>query len=163
MKTFITSNGYEIQVSDEDYDFVISYSWAAHFRKGKIDGVSGKINNKMVILSREILKHRNISIEGFQVDHKDRNPLNNQFENLRKATTQQNCRNTGISTRSTTGYKGVSFNRQRNKYLAFISLDSCRISLGSFLDPVEAAKAHDVAAKRFHGEFAVLNFPEETK
>lgn len=35
--------------------------------------------------------------------------------------------------------------------------------IGSFLDKLEAAKAYDIKVKELHGEFAVLNFPEETR
>jgi hypothetical protein len=46
----------------------------------------------------------------------------------------------------------------RWKWRAQIMLNGRLIHLGYFTDPVEAAKAYDEAARKYHGEFASLNF-----
>lgn len=47
------------------------------------------------------------------------------------------------------------------KLQARIKVNGREIFIGSFDDEKEAAKARDKAAKKYHGEFAVLNFPSQ--
>jgi hypothetical protein len=58
---------------------------------------------------------------------------------------------------NTSGYKGVSWNSHAKAWAARITVRGRRVFLGSFDDPVEAAKAYNEAALEYHGEFAVLN------
>lgn len=53
-------------------------------------------------------------------------------------------------------YKGVSKGSGKN-YRARIKIDGKELRLGTFSDPIDAARAYDRAAKEFFGEFARLN------
>jgi hypothetical protein len=86
------------------------------------------------------------------VDHVDGNPRNDRLWNLRAATMAQNARNTRSYNR--TGFKGVVFERRRNRWRAGIQVDGRKISLGYFRDPAEAHAAYVEAAKKHFGEFA---------
>ena len=57
------------------------------------------------------------------VDHIDGDRQNNDVSNLRWATYSENCQNSKISTKNTSGSKGVSFNKQMNKWSAQIKID----------------------------------------
>jgi len=91
-------------------------------------------------------------------DHKDRNPLNNQKNNLRVATYSQNCRNVAKKPNTISKYKGVSFHKTKKKWIASIRKDRTLIHLGYFELETDAAKAYDAKAKEIDKDFAVLNF-----
>lgn len=96
--------------------------------------------------------------DGFFVDHKDHDGLNNRRSNLRWATQSQNCVNTSKLARGVSGFRGVS--KMRNKWHAAVNVSKKRIHLGTYVTAEEAAKAYDRAAREHFGEFARLNFPE---
>jgi hypothetical protein len=81
-------------------------------------------------------------------------------ENCRWATKSEQSRNTRkISSKKTTSkYKGVSFEKRRNHWVAQIYYEKGkRVYLGAFSTEEEAAIARDEAAKKYHKEFAYLN------
>ena len=89
-----------------------------------------------------------------QVDHKNRNGLDNRRDNLRLATHGQNLANS--KTHSESGFKGVEKNKHR--FYASISIDGKTKKLGGYDTPEEAARAYDEAALEQFGEFARINF-----
>ena len=159
MKILTTVNSHSIQVSDEDYIYLLGFSWFGKIENGVRRAVTCSIKDKTHQMSRMILKRRGIIFK-HEVDHKDRDQFNNQFENLRPATRSQNQMNRKVQSNNITGYKGVCFDTRADKYAARITVNKYRIQLGYYLDPTEAAKAYDLAAKKYFGEFAWLNFPQ---
>ena len=92
------------------------------------------------------------------VDHLNGNPADNRRSNLRIVTQHQNTQNCSLPKNSTTGFKGVCFDKARRKYMAHIHPDGKMKFLGYFDDPIEAAMAYDQAAFLYFGEFAKTNF-----
>ena len=66
--------------------------------------------------------------------------------------------------RGSSKYRGVSWYKPHDKWRGSIVVNGKSKHLGYFPGTaegeVEAAKSYDAAAKKFLGEFAVLNFPE---
>jgi len=93
------------------------------------------------------------------VDHKNLNTLDNTRTNLRLATRSQNMFNRKkIKSETSSRFIGVCFNKRSKKWCAYINVEGKRIWLGTFDNEIDAALAYDAAAKKYHGEFARLNF-----
>lgn len=91
------------------------------------------------------------------IDHIDGNCLNNQRNNLRICNASENARNQKIRVDNKTGFKGVSYYKEWNKFKARIMIHGKEKHLGLFLTAQEAVIAYNEAAKLYHGEFAKLN------
>lgn len=153
------------KVSPEDYAAVAGLRWIAS-RRGVSEDVyyakvvthaNGKVQN--VYMHRFLLNPP----EGGEVDHRNRDCLDNRRANLRHATREQNACNMPAKRNNRTGFKGIWFDAPRGKYRAEVQSEGRRIRLGQFATAEEAARAYDAAALRFHGEFAWLNFPDDNK
>ena len=149
-------------VDDEDYEELNKFRWRAKNARGVFYVVrtpSRKAENRNHIhMHRVIWERRNGPIlPGIQIDHVNGNGLDNRLKNLRLATASQNRMNyhaTKIG--CTSKFKGV---RHKNGcWEARINQDQ----IGSFKTELEAAIEYDKEAKRRFGEFASLNFPDET-
>lgn len=119
-------------------------------------------------MSRFIMQEKEANIF---IDHKDGNGLNNQRENLRRATISQNNANkraTGNSSFLGVHYKiyknkkrkdGTRSSAEFPKWYSSIRINGKSKFIGHFPTEEEAARAYDFKAKEVHGEFARLNFP----
>lgn len=87
------------------------------------------------------------------IDHINGNPADNRIDNLREATIQENNRNTGKRVTNSSGYKGVYWKKQSQKWMAYITVTRKNIHLGYFTNPEEASAAYEAAAKKHFGEF----------
>lgn len=92
------------------------------------------------------------------VDHRNRNKLDCRRQNLRLVSRSQSQWNKGPYKTNTSGFKGVSYDRHRKAWAVFISAHGKRWFLGRFDTAEAAAKAYDMAAQFFHGEYAYQNF-----
>ena len=88
------------------------------------------------------------------IDHIDGNRLNNRISNLRPCTMSQNIANSGKRKSNTSGYKGVHWDRQKNRWIAQITRDRRAFFIGYFCDPADAHVAYCAKANEFFGEFA---------
>ena len=99
--------------------------------------------------------------DGLLVDHVNQDSMDNRRANLRGATRAQNIRNRKkFSNSSGSKYKGIYRYKNKKRWIARIMFEKKRIHLGIFRNEIEAAKAYDRAAIKYHGEFASLNFPQ---
>ena len=84
---------------------------------------------------------------GLQIDHIDRDRLNDKIENLRLVTHVQNNQNKSIRSDNKSGVTGVSWNKARQKYVARITKNGKHIHLGFFSELEDAIAARQKAEK----------------
>ena len=150
MKEIRLNNGAVSIVDDDLYEVLSSYHWS--FSGGGSHGgyayaKGGKYMHRLVIgATKDQI-----------VDHKNGNTLDNRRENLRVCTQQENRRNSRKMKTAASPYKGVMRVKNREAWRAIIKVGGKPTYLGYFKQEVDAARAYNEAAKKFFGEFAVLN------
>lgn len=161
---FIPLTQNKIAVVDAgDYDWLSQWSWCAKYDATRncfyAVRAQGPRHRKNIFMHRAILGLDNPKE---YVDHWDGDGLNNQRKNLRRCNNAQNIANRKPQVNNTSGFKGVSFKRGRNKWAANAYINKMQFHLGYFATAREAATAYDEVLFYRFGEFAKLNFPNTT-
>lgn len=160
MKIKLTQNKY-VLMDKKDFDLVKDYKWyyakngyaAAKLYFGR---KAGKNIQKGIFMHRVIMTPKN----GMDVDHINKDKLDNRRANLRICNRSQNLANKFDLNKNTTGYKGVFFvkwGKRIKRWKAAIQIENSQKHLGYFLTKEDAALAYNKAAKQYFGEFAYLN------
>lgn len=87
------------------------------------------------------------------LDHKNRDPADNRWANLRLATRQENRWNIPRMANNKSGFKGVHWSRYARRWRAQITTAGVRHDLGYFDTAEGAALAYEKVASVQHGEF----------
>jgi hypothetical protein len=91
------------------------------------------------------------------IDHINGDTLDDRITNLREATWDENARNTKKPRHNRSGFKGVHWRANRQKWVAELKVNGKLIRAGSFKTAEEASEAYKQAAVKYHGEFACFD------
>jgi hypothetical protein len=151
------SQGKVAIVDDADFEWLSQWKW--HYAKGYAVRNEGIYPDRRTVYMHDKIMN---PPDGMEVDHvKTGDNLNNQRYNLRICTRGQNMANTRVRAINTSGYKGVTWNKDHGRWQPQIKVNGKRKYLG-FCDTAEdAAHVYDEAARKYFGEFAKLNFPDK--
>lgn len=146
------TRGMTALIDKEDIALVSQYRWYAHRGTrtwyARTD-VGGRKTKRRIYMHRLILDAHGTA----QADHRNGNGLDNRRCNLRLASALQNCVNRPANFNSVSPFKGVSFDRSRNKWIAQITIHGRHFNLGRLDDEFSAAARYDVIASLVHGDF----------
>jgi len=153
VRQIILTNGMVAYVDAADYEEISRYTW--HLASGGYAGRHEK--RKLILMHRQIMNPP----EGMEVDHIQRNRLDNTRAHLRVCTHWENSQNRTKIARAASRHHNVFYNKNRKKWVARIRPKGKWKQVGSFDNDEEAARAHDYAAILYLNDSARLNFPEE--
>jgi hypothetical protein len=121
----------------------------------KVKSLKWGLNGGYVVNKKtEVNLHNFILNSDLRVDHIDRNKLNNLSENLRECSFQENNRNKSLHKNNQTGITGVGWRNDSNIWIASITVDYKKVSLGCYSNIEDATKARLFAEKKYFGNFA---------
>lgn len=152
MKEIPLTRGKVARIDDEDFERVNAHKWYAEPR-GRCWYARARINGKLVYMHRFILGGPN----DVETDHIDGDGLTNCRSNLRRCSGQQNKMNTRKRHGTTSRFKGVSWDSERQRWLVQVSKGGKHIYYKRFADELIAARAYNREALAAFGEFARLN------
>jgi len=139
-----------VEIDQEDYALVWEYNWLIASQNGHVYRSYWRDGKKQRMrLDSMLIPHG----RGFNVIHKDKNPLNCTRENLElvQYSTLSNSRKwVGRS-----GLRGVSL--VKNRWKVCIRINGKLYHLGSFINPYQAALAYNAKALEVWGEHCFLN------
>jgi hypothetical protein len=132
---------------DKEFAYLDKYKWHWGLRKAVTKQKGDKLHH--LIMGKPP--------EGMVIDHINRDPKDNRKSNLRIVSYYENAQNISSQKNNTSGYRGVWFRKDNNKWQSEIKVNYKKISLGSYDSIIKAAKAYNNAAEKYFGKFAVLN------
>lgn len=158
MKRIPLTQGKEALVDDEDYEYLAQWKWYA--RKNKRQFYAARSHTYSRGKQKTVFMHCEVAARngwsGQQIDHRDRNGLNNRRGNLRAATAGQNAANQGLRQDNKSRLKGIAWRHDHQRWRAFVGRGG-RSFQREFADFDEAVAWRDAQARELHGEFAYLN------
>jgi hypothetical protein len=153
--------GYFAIVDADIYETQWNYKWYASIKETGVYAVRNPLRmngerGASIYLHRVVMQ----TPVGQQCDHIHHSTLDNRRSQLRNCIKRNNTANVKMHRDNVSGYKGVTLDQRKGTYFARIMSNGVSLHLGTYNDPIKAARVYDAKAIELHGEFACLNFPQ---
>lgn len=139
-------------VDKDDFDKVIQYKW-------KFSGGYANCSRRDVGFMHTLILDKK---DGLYIDHINRNRLDNRKQNLRYVDGTINGFNKGKQSNNTSGYVGVSWEKNRNKWEAHIKKHGKKKFLGYYSEIEDAVNARREAELEYYGEYRNPEYDKHT-
>lgn len=145
------SRGKTAVIDAADWSKIDGFNWAVVGPNPRGDYYAYRSLNdgKMLYLHRALMD----APADMMVDHRNGRTLDCRRENLRLATRTQNNANSRGHGRNSSGYRGVSFDRERGLWEAYVSHGGRKYHLGRFASREDAAAIRRERERELFGEF----------
>lgn len=150
------------KIDDDDFELVNKYRWNLDSNGYVVTVIIADNNKKTRLPMHRLIMNMREDEKDIDVDHINHDRTDNRKENLRRATRSQNNMNNSVRKNKISKYKGVMFDKYRNKWKVRIKVDGKEIAIGRFNNEIEAARAYDIYAEKYFGEFANTNKIDES-
>lgn len=142
-------------VDDEDFEWLSKWKWC--YVRVKKTGYAKRIvrsePQQTIQMHVAIMKRHRRWKRGKEVDHINTCGCDNRKINLRLATLGKQRVNTGLRSNNTSGVTGISWNKQRSKWQAYISINGKLKNLGLFPNKKDAIAKRRQAEIKYYGEY----------
>jgi hypothetical protein len=137
-----TNTNEEVYFDLDDAEKILQYGWGI----GRDGYPTAYVNGEMIRMHVFLGYKRH--------DHHNRNKKDNRKENLIPCTVQENSRNRSITSKNISGFIGVYWSKQSQRWRAQVKIDRKTLDLGGFIDKEDAIRARLQAEAKYYGEFA---------
>jgi hypothetical protein len=153
-KLYLYSENQEISgiaiIDLEDVENVSLYKWHSSPKTKYVQSSKTK-NRPMLHLHHLVMNFNKSENKNLMVDHINRDRMDNRKENLRIVNFTENAINKGTQSNNTSGYPGIHFGKERQKWEASVKLNKRKIHLGRFDTLEEAVQARLAGEMKYFG------------
>ncbi|WP_143322991.1 AP2 domain-containing protein [Clostridium sp. HBUAS56010] len=155
----LDDSGNRCLVDKADYDIVKRWYWRKLDKRGDVSKGYWVTNVKdddkyktSILMIHQVIaqiKYGNYDHGTMLPDHLSRDTDDNRKCNILLKSNKDNCKNRGISKANTSGKTGVSFNKDKGMWTAYITVNYKTIFLGDYVNLNEAINVRKEAEKKY--------------
>lgn len=155
----LDDNNNKCLIDKDDYDIVKRWYWRKIDKRGNIDKgywvtnvkIDDKYNKSVLMIHQVIaeIKYGEYESSNSIPDHLSRDTDDNRKCNIILKSNQRNSHNRGLSKVNTSGKTGVSYNKEKNMWTAYITVNYKTKYLGDYTDFNDAVNARKEAEKKY--------------